>query len=569
MSKAGSAIRTESIIAELYDVAVDPERLENLLDVWEAEIGPYRNDVAAPFRHLELEQHFDRADIFLDRYTEEPASITADILTNYAPYSAVAIDPALTIFASNVCFDELNARETKTLRELTFLEPKDLDELIAATAALFRSAPDAPELLRFNARETDAFITVKARHVAPRRGSPLVILVFSKIAWRMDLVENIARLARLTRSETRVLKHLLELRSRKEISEIEGKSDETIKSQTRAVLQKMCAKNKSDLFFLALPFAKDRDDPAAPAAEPATQLAAARRSVLRGGRRLEYFVFGAPDGRPCLYLHGPYGLALWPQRVVAEATRRGLRVIAPVRAGFGGSSPIPRGEDLAAEVSADLAQVAEHAGCARFPLITLRNDAFFAFEFSLRRPDMISAIVACGGVAPMRRPEQYKRMHKWQRFMMMNARYAPKFAPFIAKSGFYLARRVGKRGFLKTIYKTSPADLRAIAEEDVFAAMAQGSSIALDTGVSAHEAFAREMVAFASADWRDAVLAAQDRTPVLFVNGLQDPMVPKETLLDFQAEYPWIEFMVFKDAGQLVFFTKWRHVLERVDRYAV
>lgn len=55
--------------------------------------------------------------------------------------------------------------------------------------------------------------------------------------------------------------------------------------------------------------------------------------------------------------------------------------------------------------------------------------------------------------------------------------------------------------------------------------------------------------------------------PVHFLNGLQDPQVPPETLAEHQRDFPWIDFRIYPDAGQLVFFLKWRDVLPLIVRY--
>ena len=60
------------------------------------------------------------------------------------------------------------------------------------------------------------------------------------------------------------------------------------------------------------------------------------------------------------------------------------------------------------------------------------------------------------------------------------------------------------------------------------------------------------------------MLAFRGRVPLILMNGLQDPQVPPETLAEFRRDYPWIEFDVFPDAGQLLFFAKWPQVLDRL-----
>ncbi len=90
--------------------------------------------------------------------------------------------------------------------------------------------------------------------------------------------------------------------------------------------------------------------------------------------------------------------------------------------------------------------------------------------------------------------------------------------------------------------------------------------------MGAHDAFARELIAKAQADWKlpvEHLKRAVERGDigVHFFNGEQDPQVPVETLREFESEYPWIDFSVYPDAGQLIFYLKWRDILDKVHHY--
>ena len=65
---------------------------------------------------------------------------------------------------------------------------------------------------------------------------------------------------------------------------------------------------------------------------------------------------------------------------------------------------------------------------------------------------------------PLRTAAQYERMDKWQRFILANARYAPKVLPFLVQAGFSLARRLGKDVFFAQVNGGSPADIEAFEE---------------------------------------------------------------------------------------------------------
>ncbi len=57
----------------------------------------------------------------------------------------------------------------------------------------------------------------------------------------------------------------------------------------------------------------------------------------------------------------------WPATAEAEATRRGMKVIVPVRAGYGASSPIARQAPYYAQLVEDHARLLDHLRVSRLP----------------------------------------------------------------------------------------------------------------------------------------------------------------------------------------------------------
>jgi hypothetical protein len=89
------------IVERLYDVAVDPIRLEALLEVWEGSAAPLR-EAAITLEDPEIEAHMARAKVFLDRYEAaqdeaHPRSPLADI----ARSAAFLSDGGAVIHAAN------------------------------------------------------------------------------------------------------------------------------------------------------------------------------------------------------------------------------------------------------------------------------------------------------------------------------------------------------------------------------------------------------------------------------------------------------------------------------------
>lgn len=285
------------------------------------------------------------------------------------------------------------------------------------------------------------------------------------------------------------------------------------------------------------------------------------------GRRLDYLVLGAPDGKPVLFLPLDYGLLRWPASAEAEATRRGWRVIVPVRAGYGLSDPLPKKASFDDAVIMDTMQVLETEKVTRCPIVSLGGDSYYGIRLARLYPDRFTAVIACAGVLPITRAEQFERIEKWHRFILAGAKYTPHLLPFMVKAGFLLARKIGKRGFVHAVYGNSPSDVATFEDPEVFEAMVTGSEVALSETHSAHDGFSRTVLGAQNGDWTEDVSAIKGKLPVIFLNGTDDPQVPPETLADFQREHDWIDFRVYDDAGQLIFFRHWPDVIKVLEGF--
>ena len=251
-------------------------------------------------------------------------------------------------------------------------------------------------------------------------------------------------------------------------------------------------------------------------------------------------------------------------RAEAEARARGLRVIVPLRPGYGSSDMVAHGADYDAALLEDTERVLRAEGVRRCPVLSLGGDVYYAARLARRDPARITGILACAGMLPLTRRAQFERMDKWHRFILAGAKYTPHLLPFMVKAGFLLARRIGKGGFARAIYGESGADIATFEDPEVYEAIVGGSEVALSATHSAHEAFARQLVGGQLEDWSGDLVALKGALPVILMNGAQDPQVPRATYEEFRRDHPWIEYHLFEDAGQLVFFRHWRAALDRL-----
>jgi pimeloyl-ACP methyl ester carboxylesterase len=213
-------------------------------------------------------------------------------------------------------------------------------------------------------------------------------------------------------------------------------------------------------------------------------------------------------------------------------------------------------------VVADYLTVLDHLGVRETVVVPTGADLRFAMALALTRPRLVKGIIGVASMLPARTAAHYERMDKWQRFVMANARYAPKVLPFIVKAGFALARRLGKANFFRQVNGGSRADMAAFAQAEVRDAVMVGSDVIMSASHLAAEAFTRECID-SEKDWSHLIRATT--VPVKLLQGDQDPQSPMLTVQEIAAEFPVLDVEFLPDTGQLLLFSDWPRVLEEVD----
>lgn len=566
------------IIDRVYEVAVDPERYESLLDSWEARIGKVREaDHAGPvFHDPEIEAHFHRADIFLDRLSESESREEPDeVLARFENVAAVLVDGQKRINRVNATARAVFGLEQGVRIDALPLDEYDLDALSNAISEIIRAPNKPARLFRFRSKENDRLVVFQIRACLINEVN-YALVATSEVGWPSELSNTLQDAFGLSETEVGVVRGLVECQNLRMIAEARGRSVETVRSQMRSIMAKTETHSQAELVRITLSLMDVVGETQAVSGGLAVRETGLRaleprpfHSITRpDGRRLDYIILGDPTGKPVLFLPGDYGLIRWPVSAESEATRRGIKVIVPVRAGFGHSSDLRTRDNVADTLSDDFAAILRENNVKRCPVISTGSDSYFSFLLSARYPKMVSAMLCFGGALPYTKPEQFERMGKWHRFILANARYAPHLLPFMVKAGFFLARRIGKRGFIHAVYGDMQVDVDTFEQPEVYEAMVSGSEVALSDKFSAHKAFSREVIAQAGPDWMADVEAVRDaQVPVHFINGQHDPMVPMATLKDYQDEHDWIDYRLHADAGQLIFFAKWREAFPLLARY--
>lgn len=575
-----SAGDRDAAIDRLYDVALDPGRYEALLDHWESALEPLRAqaDFHAP-RLLDdplIEGHFERASAFLDRVeaAAQPDEIE-QILTPFDRIPAFMLDTTETVCAANEAARTLMDISIGTRLNALPIHEDDIDAVRRTLRSVLSASKEDTAILRVRSRQVGRFTVLRLQMCHLADGQPLVLAASNEVGWPDGYSDILRRAFGLTGAEADVVHGLVECCSVSEIAAQRDRSVDTIRAQIKSILSKTETHSQVELVRLALSMMDmvNLTVHSAPGPRVVSQGYDAleerefKSLVSTDGRRVDYLVLGDPAGKPVLFLPLDYGLVRWPASAESQAAAQGVRVIVPVRPGYGQSDMVRKKANYDAAVISDIRQILNAEGAGPCPVITLGGDFYYAVQYARTNPGALTTIIACAGVLPLTRREQFERMEKWHRFILAGAKYTPHLLPFMVKAGFLLARKIGKRGFIHAVYGKCPADVDTFEDPEVFEAMVTGSEVALSDSHSAHAAFSQQLLGRQTQDWSDDLAAVRDIMPVFFFNGLQDPQVPAATLAEFQREYDWIEYKVYEDAGQLVFFRHWRDVLELVTRF--
>ncbi len=565
------------IIDRLYEVAIDPVRYEQLLDVWEGRIAPLREHAdgttGVAVSDLEIETHFERASIFLDRYeaaNSAGASYQA-ALDDIGRSASFVSDSSTRIVAVNGSAEKVfGVSEGADIHALPF-DRDDIRELMAVIARVARQQAEKAVTMRVRSHRSEGPVILRIMPVASDGIRPLALVVSTELAWPEGFVQTMQEAFALTDAEIEIVRGITEGKQIRDIAAERKRSADTVRTQLRSILAKTETHSQSELVRVTLNLMDVVTTTAGMHKPPKVRAALGPLEPIPfstftqpGNRRYDYIEFGDPKGAPCLYWHLDYGLIRWPRSAEIRAEQSGIRVIVPVRAGFGRSGQLPAKINYREETARDAARLLAHLGVARVAVMSQGADLRFAMELANANPGLVTGILGLAGALPVQTAAQYERMEKWHRFILANARYAPKILPFLVKAGFSLARRIGKEQFFQSVNAGSPGDMRTFADPAVREAILLGSEICLSSSHIAHAAFSRECLD-SEVNWAGVVNAC--KVPVTLLCGMEDPQSPRQTLLELLEVFPHLKAEFVEDAGQLVFFQEQERAFALLERY--
>lgn len=273
--------------------------------------------------------------------------------------------------------------------------------------------------------------------------------------------------------------------------------------------------------------------------------------MLPDGRRIEWHTYGDPGGFPIIYNHG--GLSA-PGDIAfanAEATRRGVRIVAPARPGIGDSDRqrVRTVADWAADVSAVVATL----GIDRFSVLGWSAGGPFALAVAAGLAPLVVHTATVGGMTPLVAPLSARQLGlQLDRLLFPLAARSRSLAALVVRTSLVAPASVERAVLLRAL----PPEDRLVVQKMTPAEVADGLHDATRNGPGG----VADDYAVLAADWGFAL--SDVAAPVTVFQGAADTLLPRSHAESLAAQLPAGCLQVVEGAGHFLLRSHLGRVLD-------
>ncbi|SLN60898.1 LuxR C-terminal-related transcriptional regulator [Pseudooctadecabacter jejudonensis] len=575
-------IDPDAIVDQLYDIALDTDSLLPFMEAWNA-AGLDAQDVRQTVEHIDqfdtaYQAHLTRAETFLRRDATRGAGPDfAAMLSRFHGLAAFIVDATRSVAATND-----GARHGFSLEAGQDLSTLDLPaEAVARLRdgidAVLASPQQGDKLLKITLSGATGTLLFQLHRlaVASDLAAPHVLVVTTHFHWQDGLGQTLEEVFGLTPAEQGIVRALVEGQNAKTISANRGTSEGTVRGQIKTVLAKMSARSQSEVIRLVLSLRDftapktPKDGPPALSTAPTggTWLQAEvwkpfKTVTLPDGRRMDYHDMGPVTGAPILYTHMGYCMARWAEPMIKLCFQLGLRVIVPIRAGYGQSDNMDPKGDVLASTRDDTLFLLRYLGIARLPYVTQGGDFLFGIDMAAHHPEVVSELGGICARPSLSGDRHYSTMGKWHRFFLSTGKHAPHLLKFTVKAAVTMCKRIGVTEMFIHMNKGSKSDMSLLEDPHIHAVMIYNAELAASKSTDISQAFTMEVMA-SEKPWDDLMERAKD-TPTWLINGADDPSTDLAAVAEYKELYPWLEIDVIPDGGQMMMFKHYDTIIPRL-----
>jgi len=274
---------------------------------------------------------------------------------------------------------------------------------------------------------------------------------------------------------------------------------------------------------------------------------------------VQYLRFGADNGHPVIFTHGIFDGIAPLQRLQDSLRRRGLRVLAPWRNGYGGSGPIEPKADPVDTYLAQVEALIDEEGLEAPIILGHRSGCLFAAEAARRLRDRIAGVVCVGATLPLQSVGETGALRGHQRAMALSAVRAKAMLPLIVRSWRRNVRRKGPAVLVSQQMAAGEDERKLLSDPSLAALLDQSHRSMMDQGGGGYESDLK--LAVRQRDMRHSPKAA----PAIYLHGGQDQVTPVEKLQAALGGADNLQLRVCRRAGSMLFYSQPDWVLSALE----
>lgn len=563
----------DKIISAVYDLAGSPDQYDAFMLELEEKLATMRADGKSGEAGA-IMQHMSRAVSLIDMITPWRQESDADLhkALFQRMQATMAVDDAGNIVDANtaakVLYDLVPGSNVKNL-------PISEDDLTCLYGHVRRklhnpAGNNTPnDVLRFENRENGRPVLLRLElYIQNSTEHRFVIVRSSDIGWPSHLGPVLSDLFDLSRAEIEVIRLLIEGLKVKEIAVRRRASTTTVRSQLQSIFSKTQTKDQMDcvrmVFGLALMYDEDEGNLLAVRIEAAQQTAFFPREDQRhlrklpDGRQIEYSDFGAQTGPVILWYHDQAFGDVWFKEPVQLARKKGLRIIGPLRPGFGQTTVYPGRSSEPRDFARDVRWLLDDMGIDQVALVSSSSGLVHGLALAGLIPDRMTSITACHPLLPILCDDDLEGTNGYN-YLLPHARlHFPASVKFLCKAGFAFVMRSGPGAFGKAVMRASPRDVEWISRPDILPVMIHGRRVHRDQGYVGNfgDLSYRE-------DWRPLLINCP--VPVRLVIGEHDRNVQWAAARRWSVALDHVDLHVLPDSGYMVFHQQFGQIINWVQ----
>uniref|UniRef100_A0A2A4Z3S4 HTH luxR-type domain-containing protein n=1 Tax=OCS116 cluster bacterium TaxID=2030921 RepID=A0A2A4Z3S4_9PROT len=550
------------LIDSIYDAAIDPQKYDELLLLWEDEFFVTPTRETSQQVDGAIENHIRRAHKILsltNPQQNEPPRIEQLVDADPLPTLILSRDQIVTL-ANQVAQNLFGVKIGKKLPHNAF-SADDILKIKHYLTHLNKHKSDRVLAIiqpqNEEGQATYLFALSKIDDVNSRR-SLLQISVVNTV-WNETVGKTIQTTFALTDAEIDLAKRYVAGEKLADIAFAKGRSINTVKTQSKSLFRKTKLKSQSELIrlFSALQqFAQQENNGrnnALHLEEPVGLNSSYQHFIGRAyinrmnGRKLYYETYGDPDGEPVLYLHGVISGTKFTHEIMDLFRAQKIKLIAPHRAGFGKSDPHfeQREEGFVEDVRAVL--VAEQVD--KFKVVGQFAGAYYAFILGAALPERILKMRLINSHAPIESKNQLSKiMGRPLRTLVYTARYIPQLLPFLLSNMDVQVRKNGGRYSMNKYYRESAFDYELCQDAEIGEVVIDGF---LSCYAQGNKFVTQQVKNLYQKDWSH--LIADCPVPIELYHSTKDISVPLWVMQDLAKKHHQLKLTIV-EGGQLILY---------------